>query len=100
MEPSEFKTIDCKTQDHVKALICHEFLHILLRHTERSGPASPAEHVALDAVINAIIHRELGPAYSSMIGQAALECYPKCRRRCRGGVQAGRGAPLCPSRVI
>lgn len=58
----------CRTQAHVKALICHEFLHILLRHTERRSPVSPQEHLALDAVINAIIHRTLGPSYSSMMG--------------------------------
>ena len=23
----------CTTDDHVKAVICHEFLHVLLRHT-------------------------------------------------------------------
>lgn len=58
----------CSTEEHVKALICHEFLHILLRHTEGRGPLSVSEHLAKDAVINSIIHRELGPSYSSMMG--------------------------------
>ena len=57
----------CRTEQHIKAVICHEFLHVLLRHTERIAALSPAEHVALDAVINAIIHRELGSDYSEFM---------------------------------
>ena len=30
-----FVRAHCYTEQHVKALICHEFLHVLLRHTER-----------------------------------------------------------------
>ena len=59
----------CRTDQHVKAVICHEFLHVLLRHTERFAGFSPAEHVAFDAVINAIIHRELGDDYSEFMGR-------------------------------
>ena len=57
----------CRTEQHIKAVICHEFLHVLLRHTERFAGFSPAEHVAFDAVINAIIHRELGDDYSEFM---------------------------------
>ena len=57
----------CRTEDHLKALLCHEFLHVLLRHTEERRPPTPARHLALDAVINAIIHRTCGPAYSSLM---------------------------------
>lgn len=56
----------CRNDAHVKAVICHEFLHILLRHTERFRKLKPAEHLALDAVINAIIHRQLGSQYSQV----------------------------------
>lgn len=59
----------CRTDEEVKALLCHEFLHVLLRHTEERGPYAPARHLALDAVINAIIHREYGPAYSAMMSR-------------------------------
>jgi len=51
----------------VKAVICHEFLHVLLRHTECFKVLSPERHLALDAVINAIIHRDLGPEYSEFM---------------------------------
>ncbi len=59
----------CATEDHVKAVICHEFLHVLLRHTEEKRELTPARHLAFDAVINAIIHRQFGSAYSSMMGR-------------------------------
>lgn len=59
----------CRTEAQVKAVVCHEFLHVLLRHTERFTALTPPEHLAVDAVINAIIHRSLGPDYSSLMSQ-------------------------------
>ena len=59
----------CRTDAEVKGVICHEFLHVLLRHTERFTRLTPPEHLALDAVINAIIHRRLGPDYSGMMSR-------------------------------
>jgi len=32
-----FLRAHCASEDHVKAVICHEFLHVLLRHTESGG---------------------------------------------------------------
>lgn len=57
----------CRTEDHVKAVIVHEFLHVLLNHTERFEEMSPGLNLALDGVINAIIHRTLGETYSGMM---------------------------------
>lgn len=57
----------CRSDAKVKAVICHEFLHVLLRHTEQKATLSPARHLAFDAVINAIIHRECGPKASAMM---------------------------------
>jgi hypothetical protein len=57
----------CRTPEQVKAALCHEFLHVLLRHTSLPGPLTPARHLALDAVINAIIHRQLGQKYSCLM---------------------------------
>jgi len=59
----------CRTPEQVKAVLCHEFLHVLLRHTSLTGPLTPARHLALDAVINAIIHRQLGEQYSSFMSE-------------------------------
>ncbi len=59
----------CRTDAEVKALLCHEFLHVLLRHTEERKPFTRARHLALDAVINAIIHREHGSEYSAMMSR-------------------------------
>jgi len=59
----------CRTDEQIKAVLCHEFLHVLLQHTETIGPLTPSRHLAFDAVINAIIHREHGPDYSSMMAE-------------------------------
>jgi hypothetical protein len=63
----EFLNEHCRTDQHIKAVICHEFLHVVLRHTETRSPFTPARHLALDAVINAVIHRQYGDGYSSMM---------------------------------
>jgi len=57
----------CATEKHVQALLVHEFLHIALGHTMKFDEMTPGLNVALDAVINAIIHRKLGVEYSSMM---------------------------------
>ena len=62
-----FLMTNAHTETQVKAVIIHEFLHVLLRHTEGRQPLTPARHLAFDAVINAIIHRQYGEAYSSMM---------------------------------
>lgn len=62
-----FMAKHCATEKHVKALLLHEFLHVLLGHTLRFDRMTPALNVALDSVINAIIHRKLGEGYSSMM---------------------------------
>lgn len=81
----EFLERHCQTEAHVKAVICHEFLHVLLRHTEGRGPQSWAEHLALDAVINAIIHRTLGAEYSSFMSlfYARAQGWRSCCARVR-----------------
>ena len=56
----QFISDHCGNEEHVKAVIIHEFLHVLLGHTEEKKPLTPARHLALDAVINAIIHRQYG----------------------------------------
>lgn len=64
-----FVTDHCATDSEVKAVICHELLHIILRHVEGRSPLSRAEHIATDAVINAIIHRTQGAEYSGMMSR-------------------------------
>ena len=68
-----FVSRHCRTDAEVRAVIVHEFLHVLLRHTERTAPANVAEHLALDAVINAIIHRTMGEAASRMMSRYYAE---------------------------
>jgi len=64
-----FLEAHCQGETEVKAVILHEFLHVLLRHTEGRGPVTDAEHLAMDAVINAIIHRQAGPGASAMMAR-------------------------------
>ena len=82
----DFVREHCRNDYHVKAVLCHEFLHVLLRHTERNAPASLEEHLALDAVINAIIHRQLGENYSSFMSvfyarEAGVHRLLRCQRK-------------------
>ncbi len=63
----------CRTETELKALLLHEFLHVLLRHTESRGPLSDEQHIAWDAVINALIHRSMGPEYSALMSRYYAE---------------------------
>ena len=65
----KFVSEHCRGPAEVKAVVCHEFLHVLLRHTERLTPSTRAEHIAFDAVINAIIHRSMGESASAMMSR-------------------------------
>jgi hypothetical protein len=65
----DFIRAHCETEEHVQAVLLHEFLHILLGHTVRIPRATPALNIALDAVINSIIHRTCGDSYSSMMAR-------------------------------
>jgi hypothetical protein len=65
----DFVAHHCRTEAQVKAVITHEFLHVLLRHTEQPAPFTKARHIAFDAVINAIIHRTCGPNWSSLMSE-------------------------------
>jgi len=56
-------------ETHVKCALLHEFLHVLLNHTERFQKVDYATNLALDAVINHIIHRTEGDAYSDFFRQ-------------------------------
>jgi hypothetical protein len=65
----EFIQEHCQSDAHVKACITHEFLHVLLGHTEAFTSTTRIANIAFDAVINSIIHRTLGPDYSSFFAQ-------------------------------
>jgi hypothetical protein len=65
----DFVTKHCRKESYVKAALCHEFLHVLLRHTEQLQRLTPAQHLAWDAVINAILHRGFGAEYSGLMSE-------------------------------
>jgi hypothetical protein len=53
-----------ESEEDVCCVLLHEFLHVLLYHTMKYDTSSPLLNLALDAVINAIIHRSFGLKYS------------------------------------
>ncbi|MFM8348439.1 MAG: hypothetical protein ACKOAR_10410 [Bacteroidota bacterium] len=53
-----------QSESDVKCVLLHEFLHVLLNHHLQYEVNTPLLNIALDAVINAIIHRVKGPEYS------------------------------------
>jgi len=56
---------NARTEADIRCFLLHEFLHVVLRHTETYEHNSPLLNIALDAVINAIIHRTCGPELSN-----------------------------------
>ncbi len=56
----------CMTEEMAKAAVLHEFLHMLLGHTLRFSFIDDAHNIAFDAVVNAIIHRQMGGKYSAL----------------------------------
>lgn len=53
-----------RNENNVKALLLHEFLHVLLLHTVKYEYCNPLLNVALDAIINSIIYRYKGMEYA------------------------------------
>ena len=60
----EFCRQHLKQENDVKAVLLHEFLHVLLLHTEKYKLNNPLLNIALDAIINAIIYRYKGMEYA------------------------------------
>lgn len=60
----DFLSEHAKQEIHVKSVLLHEFLHVLLNHTEQFKQMDRATNIALDAIINHIIHRSQGEDYS------------------------------------
>ena len=55
-----------RNETDVKAVILHEFLHLLLGHTMSQQEVTPALNIAWDAVINHLIQREFGEEYGAV----------------------------------
>lgn len=53
-------------ESDVKAVLMHEFLHVILLHTEKYETSNPFLNIALDAIINAIIYRYMGMEYADL----------------------------------
>ncbi len=60
----DFLAAHATREIHIKSVLLHEFLHVLLNHTEQFTQMDRATNIALDAIINHIIHRLQGADYS------------------------------------
>jgi predicted metal-dependent peptidase len=60
----EFCREHLQSENDVKAVLLHEFLHVLLLHTEKFKTSNRLLNIALDAIINSIIYRYKGMQYA------------------------------------
>jgi len=58
-----------RSENDVKAVLLHEFLHVLLLHTEKYKISNPLLNIALDAIINSIIYRYKGMDYAGFFAR-------------------------------
>ena len=57
------------TENDVKTVLLHEFLHVLMLHTEKYKISNPLLNIALDAIINAVIYRYKGMEYAGFFAR-------------------------------
>lgn len=65
----KFLQENAKSEDDVKCLLLHEFLHVMLLHTEKYQLSNLLLNIALDAIINSIIHRVYGSRFSGFFNR-------------------------------
>ena len=69
----DFVQKHCPTDEHLFMLILHELHHVLLGHTRLYKRVSPAQNLAFDAIINAMLCRQLpDPCFTALF----RESYP------------------------
>jgi hypothetical protein len=59
----DFVRENLRSETDLRAVLFHEFLHVLLGHTKFFTECSPLLNLALDAVINHFVQRELGVSH-------------------------------------
>jgi len=65
----DFCNTHIRQENDLKAVLLHEFLHVLLLHTNKYKTNTPLLNLCLDAIINAIIHRCMGSEYSDFFAR-------------------------------
>ena len=65
----DFLNAHATKEVHLKTVLLHEFLHVLLNHTEQFESMESETNLALDAIINHIIHRSHGAEYSDFFSR-------------------------------
>ena len=72
----DFVRQKCPTDEHLFMLILHELHHVLLGHTRLYKRVSPEHNLAFDAIINAMLSRQLpDPCFTALF----RESYPPNR---------------------
>lgn len=65
------------SETDVKCVLLHEFLHVLMGHTQRYEKMDAIRNLALDAIINATIGRLMGKSYSAFFERFYAYSYPQ-----------------------
>ena len=79
----DFVARHCSRDEHLALLVLHELWHVLLAHTRLYPRATPAQNVALDAIINAGLRRNLrDPVYAGFFEALnPADAFPACLLR-------------------
>jgi len=67
-----------RSETDLRAVLFHEFLHVLLGHTKFFTECSPLLNLALDAVINHFVQRELGVSHGQFFRRFYWPQKPDC----------------------
>ena len=70
-----FVAAHCRSDAEVKAVICHEFLHVLLRHTEQRAPLTSApvtEPTSSVAAVKATVGSVVSPITAKLLVAALV----------------------------
>lgn len=73
----------CRTDEHLFILVLHEVHHVLLGHTRFFPRITPAQNLAFDAVINALLSRQFPtePYISFFKNLYRADTFPECLLR-------------------
>lgn len=81
----DFLKSNCFTDEHIKALIFHEYLHLLFNQDFKQTKTKHEwfiNNLSLDIIINAVIDRQFGEKYSSFMSELYSKAdFPFCLLR-------------------
>ena len=87
-----------RSETDLRAVLFHEFLHVLLGHTKFFATCSPLLNLALDAVINHFVQRELGISHGQFFRRFYRPKKPDCPLWLLRPYAPGDITPMFPER--